>query len=169
VAKTVKKTKTVRFDQETINKVLSLLIANGLNYNKTSREANIPRTTLQRWAAKAGLANGYSVPLETKKALARQKDVNNEVEDYVVEDLSLEERERLYQEDLLLAKEKLIKQLIASIPRFWHIESIARTMKILKELSDEDPNKPINGEVGTVNYIEIIQNQLKFMKHGPSK
>ena len=102
-----------------------------------------------------------------QKTLARQKDVNNEVEDYVVEDLSLEER-KVVSRGSLLAKEKLIKQLIASIPRFWHIED-SKTMKILKELSDEDPNKPINGEVGTVNYIEIIQNQLKFMKHGPSK
>lgn len=160
--------KIVTYDQKTITKVLNLLIANGLNYNKTSREANIPRTTLQRWAAKAGIANGYTVPLETKKALARQSDVNTELEEYKIEELPPEERERQYQEDLILAKEKLLKQLIASIPRFWHIEIIAKTMKILKELSD-DPGKPIDGEGGTVNYIEIIQNQLKFMEHEPKK
>jgi hypothetical protein len=65
-------------------------------------------------------------------------------------------------------KEMAAQQIKAVIPITFDIERIARSIKFLDEIVKADPELPKGGN-NTVNFIQLITEQLKFMDHEPTE
>lgn len=165
-----------RKDQAFILKVLETLVRNGLNFNQTAKETKIPRSTIRVWAKKEGIASGSSIPREMKEAISDKKKVSEEVNTAlkVRRDMPFNERERQFELDVFEAKELMIQQIKACIPRTWDVERIARSMKLLDEIikcpppGEDGDNKTNNLNQLIFNFTNVINEQLKYMDYEPT-
>ena len=153
-----------RKDEQTIMAVLNILVSNNLNYMKTARECNVERTTIFRWAKKHGIDRNI------KKEVRFVKEKEKEITPFVTfkqHEKSLDARRKQFELSAFSAKEKMLEQLIVSIKETKDIEKIARSMKLLEDITGETIT--VSGTTNnTANFIQVVTDQLKLMNHEPT-
>lgn len=152
-----------------IKSVLSILVANGLNYILTANECNVPRTSLRRWAREAGLAAGETIPRFVKQRITQNKKVNSEIEAILTKKRDGSEKERydMLRMDLLEVKELALARIKCRIPFTDDIERIARSLAYLEQAMKTSPDG-LADPVTNNNYLQIVIEQLKLMDHEPT-
>jgi transposase-like protein len=154
--------------QQKIDSILHALVANGLNYVRTAREEKVNRTSLIRWAREAGIAGGSTIPKGTKSRIGEKKNLTKRTKQLATREGTIEERTIQFENDVMDIKEMAAQQIKAVIPITFDIERIARSIKFLDEIVKADPELPKGGN-NTVNFIQLITEQLKFMDHEPTE
>jgi hypothetical protein len=159
-------------DPRIIEGILKILILNNYNLGKTARETGVCRDTLRRWVKKGMIKNVVvdektCDKIQVPVIIPSQQDHNNmqlliKKPDIIVIDFEMLDRIKKVQLSL-------ITQIEAKIPEQRDVEKIAKTMKLLYDISTGVvPAGEEGGSAITNNYYQIIMKQIKEMQHEPT-
>lgn len=139
------------YSMEQMVQVLKIYELNNFNLNKSSKESGISRAAIKKWADTMG------VEVFNK----------NKLQEIVFKvDGRIATRKEQYDNDVMTAKELMLLQITARIQHTMDMDSLTRGLKVLNELEkDIDQNKKSGTINNTLNFIQLIKDELKLDNH----
>jgi hypothetical protein len=154
--------KSHQYTQERILEILTILQSNNFNILKTSEQTKIRRGTISKWLKKYR----YGIPHDPPIIPALIEEIKAKENDLAVVE---EDTMGKYQDELLLARIEMLRQLRKVIPTCYNVKTAADAMKIINDINTDITNSQ-EGKPPEINVFQNIMNNIenlsiKNLKH----